>query len=385
MARRQGWVAFGMSTAWSLAAAAQTTPEPPLRAVVHVASANEAALLNHIRAQSVDIGATIVTDSNPIEGQLPTQLEMARRLGVQLSARVVVWFGLIDRGGSLSLLIQVADLAERRMLVRQLDVGLAARRSGTQDREAPRWDSATLEAAALIVRTTLRALVAGGSIGVTQDEVVHRSPPTEHVVSDRAGYARQLMPRHDSGRRLLWRGVLGWQAVFDGFAPLGHHGPMAALAMQISQLEVALSAATALPATRTDDRTAVQLSRHSMSASLGLVFCPIRDIELGALFGVGTVFYHRTTSALVAGVTPTPPQMSPSVLLAPELRARWLPSVFDGVVALTLTVGLDVVPGAPELVHQVGRYSLPFYDVAWLQPKVTLGFSLGSRQIGNWH
>ena len=151
--------ALALAAAFSTPAAAQ---DVPLRVAVRVASPIDTALLERTTGQTSDLDVELLPQpTGPLEPSLAEQLVTARSLADTAGADVVVWFGAAPQdAGPGAVLVHVADTRSGRVLARVV----AGNADAGTDAVAP--DSATTEQAALVVRSTLRALAAGGTIGV---------------------------------------------------------------------------------------------------------------------------------------------------------------------------------------------------------------------------
>src|SRR5262249_18407479 len=124
------------------------------RIVVRVSSDTARGLRDRIAGQTSDLDVELTSvETPPLEPTLGEQLDAAAEWARRTGAQAVVWCDperAPERGG---FMLYVAEPNTSRVLVR---------RTGGE-RAAP---SADLEAAALIVRLAVRALMRGGVIGV---------------------------------------------------------------------------------------------------------------------------------------------------------------------------------------------------------------------------
>src|SRR4051812_32697729 len=131
------------------------------------------ALAERIRGQTSDLMLELVTvDSGLLEPSLSAQLGSATVVAKRYGADAVVWFDDLgtspNRPGHLVVVLQPKA---QRLLLRELS------ESAPSSKRAPP-DSAELEAAALIVRAALQAMMSGAVIGVEQSTVVPPEPPS---------------------------------------------------------------------------------------------------------------------------------------------------------------------------------------------------------------
>ncbi len=136
-------------------AAHAASPTGVTRVAVRVADPTSRGLMQRVRGQTSDLTVALIEATEPaLESRVGDQVATAERLGRQLDARVVIWFE--DGASGLSLFFALPD--EQRTLVRTLAEDASARSTPS---------SATFESAALVIRSVLRALASGATIGVT--------------------------------------------------------------------------------------------------------------------------------------------------------------------------------------------------------------------------
>src|SRR3954467_1106237 len=158
--------------------------------VVVRAGSRDATIVTRLRGQLADLdGVTVTVDDGAVEPTLEGQLAAAERVG----ARVVV--GFTPRGKTLA--VAIATPQDHRLFVREIPQSS---------------ESATAEAAAITVRTAVRAIALGGTIGVevapAAAVVVTPEPPPR-------------APRVEASTTIA--AALGWQLAFDGGADRGAH------------------------------------------------------------------------------------------------------------------------------------------------------------------
>jgi hypothetical protein len=338
------------------------------RVVVRAPDATSRALLQRIRGQTSDLDQEIVEASQPaMEPRIGDELATARQFASRYDARVVVWFE--TTGDTLTLFFSIPK--EGRTLVRSLE------------RAAGR-DSATLEAAALIVRSVLRALATGATIGVTLAKpldipaapdsapVVPRpvlTPPTPPEAEAPA----QPLPRD----RLGWLVSAGWHSAMcgsnvwlQGVEARGgvSHGPLA-LGVQLS-----LDAPTEL----TDRYATVRLSRGTATA-FGAVAIPAgQAVRLGVAVGAGAAGFPRQSVDVAPGVSRAPDAWNVSAILAGEVGAsvRWSwQGAFWG---FALRAGADAVLAPPTIGYDVGGAFVAVHTLWTVQPKAVLALEAAS-------
>lgn len=317
-------------------------PEPPpprsaLRAVVRLtgpvpspAGSDDQALIERLQGQTVDLDVVLIPEpGQPLEPTLRAQLQAASELAQRHTARAVVW---MRTGPSGRRTVYVAEPAASRVFARPL-------RGVGSDATAR---SAALEEFAVVVRSALRALAQGDSIGIANAVAEAEEPPPQPPPPP---------PPPPTQIGLLLG--LGWQLALDGAGSFGQTGPILRGGLSRGRFTFALTLAAAIPAGLTDAFSTVRLSRHSAAAlaSFALVSTPRWRLELGAQ--VGLALFYRSTEAVQAGYTPTPGHVTPAFLGGPALDILARP-VRSWRLWLALELGADALAGAPELGYQAG-------------------------------
>jgi hypothetical protein len=145
------------------------------RVVVRITSEMSRALSDRIRGQTSDLAIELVTvDTGPLEPTLPGQVGSATTVAQVYDADAVVWFDDIGTSPTGEKRLLVMQTKARRLLLR--GVGDPSAPSAKR----PPSDSAQLEAAALIVRIAVQAMMQGVMIGVEQARIVgepEKPPP----------------------------------------------------------------------------------------------------------------------------------------------------------------------------------------------------------------
>ncbi len=333
-----------------------------LTAIVWVSSTTDRALLSRVQGQTADLDVTLSVADDTLPDDLAAQLSAATRLARERGARVAVWFTLDRLADPSNLLVHVADVSSGRVFVRAI---AAAHGDGANTgADVPAVPSATLEAAALVVRGALRALAQGGTIGIAAPNSTSPS---------------SVLSRGPSAPSWRVSASVGWQTSIDGLAAFGHHGPAARISGGTGLLEVGASFGSALPVTRVDAWTSVQLTRLGFDVWVGAAWTVERQFRFGAHVGVGAVLYFRATAAIDPRATPTPPRVLPSILVSPEVSAAWFPTALRGRLGVSLTLGADVVPSAPALGYDDGSGFQRFQTLWPVQPRIGLALSLATE------
>jgi hypothetical protein len=141
------------------------------RVVVRITSEMSRALSDRIRGQTSDLSIELVTvDTGPLEPSLPGQVGSATTVAQVYDADAVVWFDDIGTSPTGEKRLLVMQTKARRLLLREV---------GDQSAPSPKRppsESAQLEAASLIVRVAVQAMMQGVMIGVEQARIVGSEP-----------------------------------------------------------------------------------------------------------------------------------------------------------------------------------------------------------------
>jgi hypothetical protein len=319
----------------------------PMRTIVRLSDApgqDSDELWARMHGQTSDLDVVMIRMADAGEPSLAQQIEAASRLARVYDVRAVVWLRPLP--GQPGVAVYVAEPAAERVFVRQVpqrEAGLAAR-------------SATAEAAALVVRSCLRALAAGTPIGVPAAELV------------RAEQHAQTSP----GERTRWLLAAHWQAAADGAQRLGHHGLAGRAGLHRGAWHVHATLATHPAVTLIDERARLVVARHGAGLGLG------RSFSAGALRIDGTLdatatLYTRATEPVAPDVVAAAPGRILALAVTPGLRVRapvGLPGLF-----LELGVAADVLLGAPEFVYQRAGASERHTRLWPVQPRASLGLA----------
>jgi hypothetical protein len=115
---------------------------------------------------------------------------------------------------------------------------------------------------------------------------------------------------------------------------------------------------------------AVELSRSTAAFALER---RVAGFALAASAGVA--LYHRATVATSADLAPTPAATTAALIAGAELRWRWRP--LGGSVGVDAAIGVEVVPGAPELAVARGGAVDPVGRLRRVQPRFSLSIVAG--------
>jgi hypothetical protein len=347
------------------------------RVVVRAPDATSRALLQRIRGQTSDLDQEIVEASQPaMESRIADELATARHFAARYDARVVVWFD--TTGETLTLFFSIPR--EGRTLVRSLE-----RAAG---RDAP-TGSATLEAAALIVRSVLRALAAGATIGLTLAKPldlpagndaapVAPAPVVPHPGPGPLSPPEAEVPTPETPRtRWGWLFSAGWHSALIG-PSVWLQGVEARGAVSRGSLALGLQLSLDAPTELADRYATVRLSRGAASAFGALVIPAGDSFRLSLAVGAGAAGFPRQSVDVSAGVVRAPDAWNVSALLAGEVGAavRWS---WQGVVwAVALRGGADAILAPPTIGYDVGGAFVAAHALWTLQPKAVLALEVAA-------
>jgi hypothetical protein len=326
-----------------------------LAVIVRVGAEGDEALYQRVRGQTSDLDVALDVERGALEVGLAAQVEAARDLASARGARVVVWF---ETKGE-EVVVVVAEPASGRVLARRLD--------GAETR---RERSARLEAAAQVVRSSLRALAAGGVIGVAAAEAVAEAEgelPPPPPVTRPAAVPETAVAR--PGRAVDWRASVGWQVGADGASDGGAHALAARVAVERGPLALDLVASAGVASRLDDERSTVELARHGAGVAVAWGW-RFGETRLAAGVSAGVAAWRRSTVIDDPTLMATPSRTTFSFVAAPELRGAWV--FAGGAVGIEATLGADLVAPAPRLVVRTAE-GLEIRNDLWpLQPRVGL-------------
>ncbi|NVB76801.1 MAG: hypothetical protein HOV81_00265 [Kofleriaceae bacterium] len=310
--------------------------------------ARDATIVTRLRGQFADLdGVTLELEpSDAIEPALDGQLAAAERLGAAHDARVVVWF--IPRGKKLA--VAIATPRDHRLFVREIP---------------PAAESTMAEAAAIAVRSAVRSIALGGTIGV---EV--KPEPIEPPKAVEPAAPVTPVPPHASSTTLA--AALGWQATFDGGADHGAHAVTQRTTLARGAWAASLTLSLGAPL-EWRAATDVVLDVSRSSALLGGERRIGGGLALG--LGAGALVYHRSTQSAPSGLASTP--SNSTVAFAGALEVTWRARI-AGSVGILASAGVDVVAGAPEAAISRGATVEVVDSIRPVQPRASLALEVGA-------
>jgi len=328
--------------------------EPSFDVLVRIDDPRDRLLLDRVRGQTSDLNILLFTDStSPLEPTLPEQLETARRLSQTQHTRVVVWFR--HTGDTLS--VFVAEPAAGRVLVRDVEPS-----------EGRLASSAQQEAAALVVRSAMRALAAGGEIGVTEQAAAPAPTPAPAIVKQ----VPRPVPREPLPVGWELAQFLGGRSAWDGAGKLGQHGLFGRLTLRRGRYQGELRAALGISSHLDDDIARVSLLRHGVSLHAAYVAWENERFIVSTALGGGINLFLTRVDARGMGF-----RADDSSALLPVVSAdatlRFMPGWTHGRVGIACLLGADVLPAALTVGYQGPDGSFVARDrISHVLPSVSL-------------
>ncbi len=315
--------------------------EPAFDVLVRIDDPADRLLLDRVRGQTSDLNVLLLTDSRkPIEPTLPEQLDTARKLSEEQHARLVVWFEH-DRE---VVTVFVAEPAAGRVLVRRI--------TPSEGRLA---GSAQQESAALVVRSAMRALAAGGEIGVSEQEAAPPAPASVVMVAvvkqePVAGPAGPLPPKPIPP---VWELVLfaGARAAWIGAGNAAQPSVSARLALRRGRYQGEVRAAIGLAVHLDDEIARVALLRHGLSLHAAYLPLKTRRFVLSTALGAGANLFLTEVNARNRQF-----DAKDSAALFPvasaDLTLRFMPDWAHRTVGVATLLGADILPQALAVGYQ---------------------------------
>ncbi len=352
---------------WSTAVGAET--KAPWVAVLRTSSPEDEALARRVQGQLSDLPVVLRVKPGTAPGSSDAeQWWTAVDLAASESARLALWFSHAPDG----ITVHIAEPSTQHLFVRRIQADPAGGRLSR---------SAMAEAAALVVRSAVKALEAGHEVGVeVKVEPQAPTPPAEPMppvaleVPPRAELPPAVPISATPLREGAWVLAVGWQVAVDGASPRGQQGPQLVAGWEGRRLRARVLLLPSLPAHLSDAYTRVTLSRHALVVGAGVGLKPAERLRLGADFGAGLVGFHRRSVALRPDVVASPTRFTLAAAVSPELSARWS----AGPVALEMSAAVDVMAGVPTLGYTRGDEFL-LRNALWVaQPRLGLALLVGA-------
>jgi hypothetical protein len=334
------------------------------RVAIRVADPTAHALMQRIRGQTSDLDQEILeVGQPPMEPRIADELGTAKRLAAQLDARVVVWFDMT--GESLTLFFAIPR--ENRTLVRTME------RTSAE----PVAPSATLEAAALVVRSVLRALASGATIGVTLARPLDE--PTAPAPPEAPARPVPMTAPLTGPSSVPWGWLLaaGWHGTGSG-AGAWLQGIEARAGVANDAWTVGVQLSLDAPTELTDRYATVRLSRAAAGAFAGYAVGLGESFRVVLAVGAGAVGFPRQSVDVSAGVSRAADAWNASALFASEVgaayRRRWLGVVWG----VGVRAGADFVLTPPTIGYDVAGTFVAEHTLWNVEPKAVVLAEVGS-------
>ncbi len=306
-----------------------------------------------------DRGEPNAGGANAGDSDAGSQMAHARRLADAGGARAVVWLRATEE--PVGMVVYIADIASERLFTRQI------RRHGPSAAAG----SAMIEAAALVVRSALRALVAGAPIGVEVDApvVVPESVPPTAV----ANQSVVVAPRDAVSRRGM-HVALQWAGVFDRSTGRGHRGWSVRGGLDRRAWSLAMSMTASPAVILRDERSRIRLARYSGLVSVERRWRLTPWMAVTAGMGGGAFVYTRSTTVRDGALMAAPAARLPGGLLRPLVRGRLrVPGCRCLGLALEWSLSVDAAIGAPTLGYEIDGVFLLRKRLRLWQPRMAFG------------
>jgi hypothetical protein len=331
--------------------------------VLRIVGDDDRALAARVRGQIADLEVDLLeSESASLEANLAGQLEAADSVAKSRGARAVVWF---DARGT-SLLVLVAVPSDGRVLVRSIAI------------EGTAQSSATLESAALVVRSALRALAAGGTIGIERKDLEPEKPAANPAPAVETPKPTPPTPRATSNAPSA-PSVHGFAsltigAVFDGLDRYGAQSGALGGGLRLGPWSLGGRLGVTAPKTLASEYGSLVVSRYDAALRAGFDFVRLGDVSLSFCASVGVAAIRRGNEHPQSGVTIAEGRTHTGATLGADLAARLHPR--GERFSFVLGAGADYLPAAPMFGYQVGGTFLAAHSASTVQPKLFLALEV---------
>ncbi len=297
-------------TAIALTAGGSVARDGALRVLVLVRGEHERELASRAEGQTTDLDVALTIAEAAPKAGVGGELALALAQATARGAEVVVWFGAEGDGW----VVHVAR--GERVLIRRVGESTGAMSA-----------SASSEAAALVVRTALRGLAAGGEIGVEE-----RAAP--------AGPVRPALRP--------WA-ALGWAGLLERDGSTGRHGVAARIGGAVGRWHFGAMFGYHPSQTLSSPRATIQVERQQAGIIAGVDVIGAAGStdrwRLGPELMASATRFPRTTTAAGIGLTPTAAHASWAPTLSPAIAAsvRLAPALW-----LSASLGVDILLSRPQ-------------------------------------
>lgn len=326
-------------------------PTAALPVVLWLLQESDAELLLRVQGQTTDL--PVLLQAQPSDGNARTSATRLQQAADRAKAGVVlVYREPTPRGGH-----RLRLLHRDRVLTRDLGdrPSLGA---------APLHASAALEGAAVIVRSAVKALLAGELLGDSIDAVLIGGD------GDAGSSARSAGAVESTALRGYFAS-LAWQVSVDGNSPQAAHGLAVSAGWTTDRWLLRGIVSLGIPALLQDDRSTLALSRHQLG--LGGAWVPWSGARARLQLGlaVSLCAFLRSTQDVDPLYEATPPHLLPALCVSPQL-GLWLRPVARLPLFAELTLGADVLWGQPRLGYVEGATFVERGALWPVQPALSL-------------
>lgn len=306
---------------------------------------HDALIVERLRGQLADVeDIALAIEPGSAEATLDAQLAAAEHLAADRNARVVVW--ITPRGRALE--VAIATPADHRLFVREIP---------------PATESTMAEAAAIAIREAVRAIAAGGSIGVEVPAASAPPAPEPHEPPPPVATAAPTFALEAS---------LGWQDALDGGPSRGAQALVQRTSLSRGPWAASLALSLGIPATwRPAKDVALDVSRSG--GLLEVERLVGGGIAVGG--GAGGLIYHRSTTTAPAGLTATP--STSTLAFAATAEVSWHVHLAHRL-GLVVAAGLDIVAHAPEASLSRDGMVEVAGTIRAAQPRASVALEVGS-------
>lgn len=314
--------------------------------------AHDQTIVSRLRGQLADLDGValeVVPVADEVEPTLGAQLATADKLATEHDARVVVWF--LAHGKKLS--VAIATPRDHRLFVREIPSAA---------------ESASAEAAAIIVRSAVKSISLGGTIGI--EVPVAAVTPVVQPTPEAPTEEPPRVPPTPS--KIALDVALGWQVALDGGAHRGAHALVQRTTVGDGAWAGSLAITLGMPLEwQAGSDVLLDVSRS------GALVGGERRLAGGLAVGVGAgaMFYRRSTTSAPTGLTATP--SSSTTAFAAALEVIWRAQLSHHIAVLACA-GLDAVAGAPKAAVSRDGMVEVVDTIRPVQPRVSLAVEVGS-------
>ncbi|HNN94213.1 MAG TPA: hypothetical protein PKI03_18175 [Pseudomonadota bacterium] len=320
--------------------------QAPLHVVVLLLSDADAEFLLRLQGQTADLDVVLEPQARDGLGRSSAvRLRQAVELAGTHSA--VVYREPLPRGGQRLRLLHRGRVFTRETVEHEGTASQVLRAS------------ASVESAAVIVRSALRAILAGESVGDGVEDVLRTSEQPAPAALSVEPTPRGLFA------------ALQWQLNIDGASPHAAHGLGLSLGFVTPRWFLRTSLLLGIPGQISDGQSVLALSRHQLSLAAAWVALATPRVRLHLAFAAELGGYLRSTQDVDPAYEPTPPALLPALSLTPQL-GMWLRLTERQPLFVELALGAGLLLARPRLGYADGATFIEAVTLWPLQPMLSL-------------